>query len=141
MKPNAITVQTSIEKPIEQVWDCFTQAQHITQWNFAHPSWHCPKASIDLREGGAFSYRMEARDGSAGFDLNGKFTAIEHPFTLKYNLEDGRQVEIHLTHASGITNVVEQFEPESQNSMDLQRQGWQAILNQFATHCMSQNTP
>lgn len=140
MANTTLTVKTTIDQPIQLVWNCLTQATHITNWNFAHPSWHCPKAALDLKVGGTFNYRMEARDGSAGFDLTGSFTLVESPTHLQYRLDDGRMVNLHLSEQDGRTHVLEHFEAETQNSLELQQQGWQAILDQFAIHCHRQTS-
>lgn len=114
------------------VWNSFTNPAHITGWNFAHQSWQCPKAENDLRQGGRFSYRMQAKDGSAGFDLNGTYTFIVPFEKIEYILEDGRKVIVLFKKIDdATTEVIEVFEPETHNTKKLQEQGWQAILSQF----------
>ena len=125
-----ITVKTTINSDLEKVWEYWTTPDHITQWNFATPEWHCPSAKNDLREGGTFSWRMEAKDGSMGFDYAGKYIKIEKPTLIKKELGDRRRVEITFTTKNGGVEVVETFEPD-ENDPELQKQGWQAILDNF----------
>jgi uncharacterized protein YndB with AHSA1/START domain len=135
---NQITVEIESHLPVSALWTCFTEAHHIMNWNFAHESWHCPHAALDFKVGGTFSYRMEAKDGSFGFDLNGVFTQISHEQMFGFNLEDGRQVELIFTHHNGISKVTETFEPESENALDHQQLGWQMILNNFKQYAERQ---
>ena len=130
-----IEIQTSIFAPIQAVWQKWTQPEHIVHWNFAHESWCCPKAEVDFRVGGSSNYRMEAKDGSFGFDLIANFLAIEEPTFIASELEDGRKVEVKFISSENFVTVVQRFEPEQQNPRELQEQGWQAILNQFKTYC------
>ena len=125
-----ITVKTTIKSDLEKVWEYWTTPDHITQWNFATPEWHCPSAKNDLREGGTFSWRMGAKDGSMGFDYAGKYIKIEKPTLIKKELGDRRRVEITFTTKNGGVEVVETFEPD-ENDPELQKQGWQAILDNF----------
>ena len=124
-----ITVETTINAPIEKVWESFTKPEHITKWNFPADSWHCPTAENDLREGGSFSYRMEAKDGSAGFDFGGVYDDVEEHAIIEYTLADGRTTVVSFMPEGDKTRVVETFEAESQNPVDMQRGGWQAILD------------
>lgn len=101
------------------------------RWNAASSDWHCPRATNVLQAGGTFSYRMEAKDASEGFDLNGVFTEVTPFERLRYKLDDGRAVEVHFQEDQGHTTVVQSFEPESKHSEELQRSGWQAILDNF----------
>ena len=126
-----ITVQASINEPIEKVWEYFTLPQHITQWNQAADTWHSPKATNDLKVGGKFNYRMEAKDGSFGFDFEGIYDTIKINELIEYTLGDGRKVSLEFTSNGKETKVVENFEPENENPHDLQQGGWQAILNNF----------
>jgi uncharacterized protein YndB with AHSA1/START domain len=105
--------------------------EHITKWCQASDDWHAPSAANDLRVGGIFTTRMEARDGSAGFDFGGTYTNVELHSKIEYVMEDGRKVSIEFTPLDGGVRVVEMFDPENQNSEDMQRAGWQAILNNF----------
>ncbi|MBV6641270.1 MAG: SRPBCC family protein [Cyclobacteriaceae bacterium] len=127
----AITITTEVKKPMQKVWECFTLPKHITQWNFASPDWACPNATNDLKPGGKFSWRMEAKDGSMGFDFSGTYSEIYPYRLLKYTIEDGREVSVKFEESNGTVIVTETFEPENQNDLERQRQGWQAILDNF----------
>ena len=129
-----ITVKTSINASIEKVWQCFTMPQHITQWNNASPDWHCPKAENDLRIGGKFSYNMAAKDGSASFDFWGIYDDILENELIMSTLGDGRKLKVTFASIGDITEVVENFEAEDENPIELQQSGWQAILNNFKNH-------
>lgn len=126
-----ITVKNTINTPVTKVWEAWTSPEHITKWNNASDDWHTPRAENDLRVGGKFSSRMEAKDGSIGFDFSGTYTAITPQKHIAYTLDDGRKVEVHFTASKGTTEVTETFEAEGQNPVDMQRQGWQAILDNF----------
>lgn len=130
-----IEIQTSIFAPIHAVWQKWTQPEHVVNWNFAHESWCCPKAEVDFRVGGSSNYRMEAKDGSFGFDLIANFLAIEEPTFIASELEDGRKVEVKFMISETFVTILQRFEPEDQNPRELQQQGWQAILDQFKTYC------
>lgn len=131
MEKVAITVQAFVSEAIDKCWDFWTQPEHITQWNNASDEWHTPHATNDLRVGGAFSFRMEARDGSMGFDMNGVYTAIQKQSHIEYRMEDDRLVKIRFESISEGTQITETFEAETENSVELQRGGWQAILDSF----------
>ena len=126
-----ITIQARIRAPREQVWDCWTQPEHIMKWNAASEDWHTTGAVNDLRAGGAFSSRMEARDGSAGFDFGGIYDEVEQFELISYTLGDGRKVRVTFAVAGKETVVTEAFEAETQNPADIQRAGWQSILDHF----------
>ncbi len=126
-----ITVSTTVNAPTEKVWDLWTAPGHIVNWNNASPDWHTPKANNDLREGGTFSYRMEARDGSAGFDFNGHYTRVVPRQEIDYEMEDGRKAHIVFTAEGNATRIDESFEPEGTHPEEMQRSGWQAILDNF----------
>lgn len=126
-----ITVEASIKAPIDKVWQCWTEPRHITQWNFASSEWHSPTAKNDLKVNGKFVYRMESRDGSFGFDFSGVFDRIDLKKHIEYTLDDTRKVEIFFSQEGDHIIVKETFEAESENSVDLQRTGWQAILDNF----------
>ena len=126
-----ITVEAAIVAPIEKVWKYWTEPQHITQWNNASEDWHTPHAENDLKEGGRFTSRMEAKDGSFGFDFGGTYTLVETNKQIEYTLDDGRKVSINFTSQGNETTVVETFEAENMNSIELQKGGWQAILDNF----------
>lgn len=127
----SITVQTTINAPLEHVWKLYTEPKHITQWNNASKDWHTPRAENDLRVGGKFLFRMEARDGSQGFDFNGTYTQIKTNQLITYTIGDGRTVRVQFTEQDQRTNVLVTFEPEGINPLEMQRDGWQAILNNF----------
>ena len=126
-----ITVEAAIVAPIEKVWKYWTEPQHIIQWNNASEDWHTPHAENDLKEGGRFTSRMEAKDGSFGFDFGGTYTLVETNKQIEYTLDDGRKVSINFTSQGNETTVVETFEAENMNSIELQKGGWQAILDNF----------
>lgn len=129
-----ISIEVIINAPISKVWKAWTAPDDITQWNFATPEWHCPRAEIELKPGGKFSYRMEAKDGSMGFDFAGEFTAVEELSLIKIHLGDNREVEVRFTENGEAVNVTEIFEAEDENSAEQQKQGWQSILNNFKAH-------
>ncbi len=126
-----ITVETTVKAPIEKAWKVWTAPEHITQWNFATEEWHTPAAENDLRAGGKFSYRMEAKDGSFGFDFGGAYDEVKTNQLIDYTLDDGRKVKVTFTENGTETKVAETFEAESTHSVDMQRGGWQAILDNF----------
>jgi uncharacterized protein YndB with AHSA1/START domain len=127
-----ITIETSINASKEKVWKYFTLPEHITQWNNASADWYTPRAENDLRIGGDFTYRMEARDGSVGFDFGGTYTSVEPCNTISYVMgEGGRKVDVIFTEEGGVTHITESFDPEQENPIEMQRAGWQSILNNF----------
>jgi len=126
-----ITVQTIIKAPVEKVWKFWTEPNHIIHWNNASDDWHTPKAENDLRVGGKFMSRMEARDGSMGFDFSGKYDKIEPLHLIEYTMDDGRKAKISFVPQGNVTTVIESFEAEETNSVDLQQAGWQSILDNF----------
>lgn len=130
-----LEVSVQIAAPLSEVWNKWTQAEHVVNWNFAHESWCCPKAEVDFRVGGASNYRMEAKDGSFGFDLKATFLDLQFPSYIASQLEDGRGVEVQFIEGENGVLLKQRFEPESENPLDLQQQGWQAILNQFKFYC------
>jgi uncharacterized protein YndB with AHSA1/START domain len=127
----AITVATLINAPIEKVWAYWSEPKHITQWNFATTDWWAPRATNDLTKGGKFSFRMEAKDGSFGFDLEGVYDRVDIQKRIGYTLSDGRKVMVEFVSEGSTCKVVEEFEAETENSEELQRAGWQAILDNF----------
>jgi uncharacterized protein YndB with AHSA1/START domain len=127
----AITIETTINAPVEKVWKLWTLPEHITKWNSASDDWHTPKAENDLRVGGKFAARMEAKDGSFGFDFGGVYDAVKTNELIEYTLGDGRKVAVHFTPNGNETKLSETFEAENTNSIEMQRSGWQAILNNF----------
>jgi uncharacterized protein YndB with AHSA1/START domain len=127
----SITVTTTILLPVDKVWSYWTLPEHITHWNNASEEWHTPWAENDLRVGGKFLYRMEAKDGSAGFDFRGEYSGIVPMREISYTIEDGRRVWITFEPAGENTIVKEVFEAEGIHSKELQKAGWQAILDNF----------
>lgn len=132
-----IEIEKVIKADVDAVWRAWTTPDDIVQWNAASPEWHCPSATIDLRPGGKFSYRMEARDGQMGFDFCGTFTAVTFGERIEFLLDDGRPVTVEFIPGEGQVTVRESFSAESEHSGEQQRQGWQAILNNFALHVES----
>ena len=126
-----ITIQTTVNAPVEKVWEAWTKPDHITKWNFASDDWHSPWAKADFREGGAFSARMEAKDGSMGFDFGGIYDVIRNNEFIEYTMGDGRKVQTTFTKEGNTTKVVETFDAENTHPVELQRGGWQAILDNF----------
>lgn len=126
-----ITIEVNIAAPVSVVWKAFNDPKAITAWNAASPDWHTPKAVNDLRPGGKFNYRMEAKDGSAGFDLTGTYEEVVPNEFLSFTLDDGRTVEVDFVDRDGKTHVTETFEAEEENPIEMQRGGWQAILDSF----------
>ena len=137
MKPTTkttITVQTTVHASIEKVWQFWTTPVHIIHWNNASDDWHTPYAENNLKKGGKFKYRMEAKDGSAGFDFEGAYTEIITHKRIEYALADGRAVQISFASKGEQTIVTETFEAEQTNSVELQQGGWQAILDNFKNY-------
>jgi len=129
--PSKITVSIVTSIPLEKAWDLWTLPEHIVNWNFASEDWCAPNATNDLKIGGTFSYRMEAKDGSFGFDLKGTYIAIKPMELIEYNLEDNRKVSIYFESKNNETHVIQTFEAENQNPIELQQNGWQAIMNNY----------
>lgn len=129
-----ITVKTTIHSSIEQVWAAWTSPEHITKWTFASDDWHAPYAEIDLKVGGRFKTTMAAKDESFSFDFSGTFTEVEPMKKIAYTLDDDRKVVIEFNVNSEEVTVVESFDPESVNSLEMQETGWQMILNNFKKH-------
>lgn len=131
MSYEKITVEAVIAAPVSKVWECWTDPKHITQWYAASDDWHAPRAENDLRAGGEFTTRMEAKDGSFGFDFGGVYDAVKPHELIEYTLGDGRAVKITFEDKGGETKVIETFDAENQNTLERQRFGWQAILDNF----------
>lgn len=131
MADNQLTIKATIVADRDKIWDYYTLPEHITQWNFAIETWHCPNASNDLRKGGKYLARMEAKDGSFGFDFEAIYDEVVEPERISYTMSDGREAVIEFHAANEQTEVVITFDAETQNPMDMQRDGWQAILNNF----------
>lgn len=132
-----VTVENVINKQVEQVWEFWTTPEHITKWNFATPEWHCPTAENELKIGGKLKYRMAAKDGSMAIDYTATFKQITPNELIEYILDDGRCVSIKFSQQNGVTKIIESFEVEDENSIDMQRQGWQAILDNFKKYVES----
>lgn len=126
-----ITITDTVNSPVDKVWERWTVPEHITQWNFAAEDWHCPKAENDLRTGGRFSSRMEARDGSFGFDFGGIYDEVVPHKTIAYTMGDGRKVKTTFESQGNQTKITTVFDAENENPIDMQKAGWQAILNNF----------
>jgi uncharacterized protein YndB with AHSA1/START domain len=128
---NTITVEARINAPLNKVWELWTNPQHIVNWNNASADWHTTKAENDLREGGRFESRMEAKDGSFGFDFWGVYDTVKTHQLIAYTLGDGRKVNLTFTPNGNTTNITETFDPENENPIEMQKGGWQAILDNF----------
>ena len=126
-----ITVMTKINSSVEQVWRLWTEPKHITHWNIASNDWITPKAENDLRPGGKFLIRMEARDGSTGFYFTGVYDKVEKYKELDYTIADGRKVRVLFSPAGNVTTLTESFDPEHFNTPEIQKAGWQSILDNF----------
>lgn len=131
MQATKITVAATIAADIKKVWDYYTKPEHITKWNFADESWHCPAAENDLRVGGKLKSRMEAKDGSFGFDFEAIYDEVVDYKEITYTIADGRQATTDFEDLDGQTQVTINFDAESVNPVDMQQAGWQAILNNF----------
>ncbi|MNK60153.1 hypothetical protein D3C87_792810 [compost metagenome] len=131
MKNNAITIETTVNSPVEKVWEFWSNPEHITKWSFASPDWHTPYADNDLKVGGQFKSTMAAKDGSMSFDFGGTYTTVDHLKKIEYTLGDGREVSIIFDALGESTRVTETFDPEGTNPVEMQRGGWQAILDNF----------
>lgn len=129
-----ITIEATVNAPVEKVWQYWTEPQHIMQWNQASPDWHCPRSENDVRPGGTFSSTMAAKDGSFSFDFGGTHDAVEENKLISSTMGDGRSWEVNFIPEGNGTKVVETFEMESQNPEEMQRGGWQAILDSFKSH-------
>jgi uncharacterized protein YndB with AHSA1/START domain len=132
-----ITIEATVNAPVEKVWRLWNSPEHIIKWSTPSPEWHTPKAEHDLRPGGNFLFRMEARDGSFGFDFGGVYDEVKPNELLTYTIGDGRKVKIIFTGTGNTTKIVETFEAETENSIEMQRSGWQAILDSFKKYAES----
>lgn len=133
-----ITISTHINKPVAHVWKIWTEPEHIMQWNAASDDWHCPKATNDLRPAGKFSSTMAARDGSFSFDFAGVYDDVQLNKRIAYTMTDGRPVEILFANVNGRTLVTESFDAETEHPLEMQRAGWQAILDRFKAYAEAQ---
>ncbi len=137
MNSTKITVSAEISADVIKVWDYYTKPEHITKWNYASGDWHCPKAEIDLRVGGKMNSRMEAKDGSFGFDFEAIYDEIVNHKKITYTMLDGRMATTDFESSGSQTKITIVFDAETQNSVDLQRTGWQAILDNFKKYVES----
>lgn len=131
---NRITVSVIVHANLSHSWEAFTSPDSIVKWNFASEDWHCPSATNDLKVNGDFNYRMEAKDGKVGFDFCGKYTKVIPKNRIEFVLGDDRTVSIAFRELGEETEVIETFDAETENSLELQKQGWQAILDNFKKH-------
>ncbi len=127
----SVRIEVLVDAPVSKAWESWTSPDHIVHWNFASEDWHCPSASVDLRVGGKYAARMEAKDGSMGFNFTATFIEVEPLKKLVYRLDDNRLINVVFKQEGEKTRVIEQFEIEDQNSPEMQRQGWQNILNNY----------
>lgn len=132
-----ITVEATVNAPVGKVWEAWTKPEHIVKWNFATDDWHSPWAKADFREGGSFSARMEAKDGSMGFDFGGIYDVIRNNEFIEYTMGDDRKVQVEFSSSGNQTKVVETFDAENTHSLELQKNGWQAILDNFKKYVES----
>jgi uncharacterized protein YndB with AHSA1/START domain len=132
-----ITIRSEINLPVARVWKLWTTLEDIKKWNYASDDWHTPTAVNDLREGGSFSYRMEARDGSMGFDFGGTYEIVIPNEKIVYLIGDGRKAEITFKEINNNTEVIESFEAENTNPVEMQKSGWQSILDNFKKYAES----
>ncbi len=134
METTVITVEATIQAPVEKVWSFYTSPEHIKKWNNASPDWHTPHAENDLRMGGKFLSRMEAKDGSIGFDFWGIYDEVKTNELIAYTLGDNRKAKILFDSRNNLTVVTVTFEAETENSIELQKDGWQSILDNFKNY-------
>jgi len=132
--PKTITIQVTIDAPIEKVWEYWNKPEHIVKWAFASDDWEAPSAENDLRVGGKFKTVMSAKDKSSRFDFIGTYTAVDHHERIEYTIDDGRKVSTVFESMGDKTKATTSFEPEHQNSEEMQRSGWQAILDNLKKH-------
>lgn len=133
----SITVAVTVAAPIEKVWETWNEPEHITGWAFASDDWECPRAENDIREGGRFVTQMQAKDGSAGFDFGGVYTTVVPFENIAYTMDDGREVCVYFKVIDGGVTITEMFEPETENTHELQRSGWQSILDNYKKYTES----
>lgn len=126
-----LTVATTVNAPVEKVWEYWNKPEHITNWCSGSDDWHTPRAENDLRKGGKFSSRMEAKDGSMGFDFGGVYDEVKPNEYIEYTIGDGRKVKINFSGAGNETKITESFEAEDTHSIEMQQAGWQHILDNF----------
>lgn len=132
-----ITISAPVAAPIQKVWDAWNNPSDIKVWNTAHPDWHCPSSENDLRTGGSFKHRMEARDGSFGFDFAGVYDNVIPHKEITYTMGDGRMVTTIFEEQDNQVLITTTFDAESENPAEFQQQGWQAILNNFVQYVIN----
>lgn len=137
MDKDTILVETIVNAPLNLVWKLWIEPAHIKKWNNASDDWHTPAASNDLKVDGKFTYTMAAKDGSFSFDLGGIYTAVVENELIAYTLEDGRKVRVEFMKMDSGIKIIELFEPENENSTEMQKAGWQAILDNFKKYAES----
>jgi len=137
MSNTKITIETTINADVNKVWDFYVAPEHITKWNFASDEWYCPSAENDLRVGGKFKSRMEAKDGSFGFDFEGVYDEVVDRGKISYAMPDSRQVITNFESLGEKTKVTSAFDAENENPVEMQRVGWQSILNNFKKYVES----
>ncbi len=137
MPNEKVTVQTIVNAPVTKVWQYFTEPEHVMVWNHASDDWQCPRAENNLVAGGTFSYRMEAKDGSFGFDFGGTYTDVIPQQRIAYSLADERKIEVLFEQKENQVQVTEIFDAETVNPIEMQKNGWQAILDNFKQHVES----
>jgi uncharacterized protein YndB with AHSA1/START domain len=134
MNATKITVETWVNAPVDTVWSCWTEPDHITQWNFASDDWCCPSVSQNLTVGGVYSARMEAKDGSFGFDFRAVYGEVDPNSAITLNMDDGRVARTTFAAVDAGTRITTVFDAETTHSIEMQRGGWQAILDNFKKH-------
>lgn len=139
-EPIKISIESTVDAPVEKVWAAWNNPQDIIQWNVADPSWHCPSSENDLKVNGMFKHRMEAKDGSFGFDFEGKYDKVEPLKEIAYTMSDGRAVTTWFEENDGKTIIRSAFDAETENDPEFQKQGWQAILDNFQKYVESNNS-
>lgn len=133
-RATTITVQVHVNAPIEKVWKYWNEPQHITKWCAASDDWHAPYAENDLRKDGKFKTTMAAKDGSVSFDFEGVYTEVDPGKRIDYSMSDGRKVSLIFSGSGNSTHISETFDPENTHSLEQQREGWQAILDNFKAY-------
>jgi len=139
MNQESITIQTTVNAPMDKVWKCWNTPEDIKGWAFASDDWEAPAAENDLREGGKFKTVMAAKDKSASFDFGGTYTAVHEHALIEYDMDDGRHVKTELVSTPEGVKITQTFDPESENPIDMQRSGWQSILDNFKKYVESKN--
>jgi uncharacterized protein YndB with AHSA1/START domain len=136
-----LAVETLARTDLKTAWSAYNNPDDITQWNSPDPSWHSPRSQVDLREGGKFSTRMEAKDGSMGFDFEGTYTRVVPNQLIEYRMSDGREAAVRFTEEPEGTRIRVDFDAESENPVEVQQQGWQAILDSFGRYVENKAAP